>query len=177
MVCWVAWRSPARVPEAWPVLAVCNISRYLSGIYHFLISFSSGMVWWYAKVVLVLLRRLLPVSSSRPLVVSLGSLVSPVGRPLRAPRVRRPRSFGCSLACVVVRVGSGPVRASPPSFLCACCTAGCIAIPYSKETQGAADRWLVYTDPRIQALVLVRRVHVSLHACPTPDKQRGNEKL
>jgi len=33
--------------------AVFEISRYLSGIYHFLINFSSGMVWWYAKVVLV----------------------------------------------------------------------------------------------------------------------------
>ena len=33
--------------------AVFNIYRYLSGIYHFLINFSSGMVWWYAKVVLV----------------------------------------------------------------------------------------------------------------------------
>ena len=33
--------------------AVWKIYRYLSGIYHFLITFSSGMVWWYAKVVLV----------------------------------------------------------------------------------------------------------------------------
>ena len=37
--------------RSFPPPAEFLIYRYLSGIYHFLINFSSGMVWWYMKVV------------------------------------------------------------------------------------------------------------------------------
>ena len=104
VVCWVALRSPARVPNVRPVLP----------------------------------RRLLPASSSSPL-VPLGVLVSPVIRPLRASRVRRSRPFGSSPVGCIVCVGA------PPSLLC----------PSDRE-------WPHFYSPRI---CLVPGVPRALHVC------------
>ena len=86
----------------------------------------------------VLPRRLLPASSSCPL-VPLGVLVSPVIRPLRASRVRRTRPFGSSPVGCIVCVGS------PPSLLC----------PSDRE-------WPHFYSPRI---CLVPGVPRALHVC------------